>query len=573
MKLYIFDKMHKIQRTGTYSVSRPTYFSDPRFLNCLNLPPGALPALQREHEKTHISHQCLLLEMGFIEKKALSHLLENFYQKKSLPLDQLLQHPPTLLSLPFMEKLKVILMEKKVARMDIAMVNPHDSAARTQLQAHLPHVHIRRTFLCLEIDFYQYLATQKQKEQQKSEQRAHMVHGTAPHASSPRFLDTLLAQSVQQKVSDLHFMPQQNHVVIKKRIQGLLTLADVFHMDFWETLRNRIKVLASLNIAELRKPQSGAFQKTVLGHPVDFRASTHPTLWGESLVIRILDDRMMLQYMTNLGLFPAEEQLLQKSLTYPHGLIILTGPTGSGKTTTLYALLHTLRHKQLNIMTLEDPIEYKIPGIRQTPIHYGGPLNFAEGIKSILRHDPDVLFIGEIRDEETAHMALQASMTGHLVLTTLHTSHAISALPRLENLGLSRDLLLPNLRLIAAQRLLRQLCTKCCQKRPLKTQEERDFFLESPFKSITDTFHPKGCADCDQQGYSRRFCVAEVLPFFAPTATPLPAPKKKQYTPYRACNMPAYTSLRQNVQRAVSAGRTSLDEAIRTIGYRDAEHG
>jgi type II secretory ATPase GspE/PulE/Tfp pilus assembly ATPase PilB-like protein len=245
-----------------------------------------------------------------------------------------------------------------------------------------------------------------------------------------------------------------------------------------------LKIMAGLDIGETRRPQGGGFQRLMNGHHVDFRVATHPTVYGESIVVRILDKDKAPLSLHQLGFGDNHIQLFKKLIHQPQGIIIFSGPTGSGKTTTLYALFSEMDRDARNIVTLEQPVEYHLPGVRQTEIREG-VISFQEGLRSVLRQDPDVIFIGEIRDEETAHMALRSAMTGHLVFATLHTNDAASVPARLVDLGLSPTLLSGNILAAVAQRLLRCVCQ--CET--------------------------KGCDECSQTGYSGRVAVAEILPF------------------------------------------------------------
>jgi type II secretory ATPase GspE/PulE/Tfp pilus assembly ATPase PilB-like protein len=269
------------------------------------------------------------------------------------------------------------------------------------------------------------------------------------------FIDAVLEEAVKSYASDIHFEPSAGLVRVRLRLEGLLTESHLFHGQQWPAFLARLKILSGMNIAETRLPQTGRFSRSMAGREIDFRSSCHPTSGGENFVIRILDRLHTFFELEELGFEPEHVQALQRQLEKPHGILIVTGPTGSGKTTTLYSMLSYLRSHERNIMTLEDPIEYELHGIRQTQVNPDIGLTFSEGVRSILRQDPDVILIGEIRDEATARMALRASMTGHLVLTTLHTNSALLAINRLIDLGLNAHVLSGNINCILSQRLVR----------------------------------------------------------------------------------------------------------------------
>jgi Type II secretory pathway, ATPase PulE/Tfp pilus assembly pathway, ATPase PilB len=270
-----------------------------------------------------------------------------------------------------------------------------------------------------------------------------------------KVLQTLLEEAVKAGASDVHFEPHEAYVTVRMRRYGRLENQSVFHKEQWGECLSRLKVLAEMDIAERRLPQTGRFSQMIAGREIDFRCSSHPTQWGENFVIRILDRLHAVFELEELGFLPGQVQEMKRQLERPYGMIIISGPTGSGKTTTLYSMVSHLNARELNIMTLEDPIEYDLPHIRQTQINPQAGLTFAAGIRSILRQDPDVILIGEIRDEDTARMALRAAMTGHLVLTTVHTNSALQIPGRLRDLGIDPALLSGNLNCLLSQRLVK----------------------------------------------------------------------------------------------------------------------
>jgi type IV pilus assembly protein PilB len=325
-----------------------------------------------------------------------------------------------------------------------------------------------------------------------------------------RFIDTVIAEAIHTQSSDIHFEPKNSHLSLRFRCNGILQEKCVVHKQYWPALLARLKIMTGMNITESRLPQVGRYSYLTAGRTIDLRASSHPTCHGESFVLRVLDKFHGLLALEDLGFFPSQVSLLKQTLKRPEGLVILTGPTGSGKTTTLYSMLSYLSSKELNIMTLEDPIEYELQNVRQTQVDDFIGFTFAEGVRSILRQDPDVVLIGEIRDDETARMALRASMTGHLVLTTLHTNEALGAVRRLIDLGVPASLLSGTIKCIVAQRLVRRLCQHC--KNPISCPSElKPLFSLDPAKDFT-LYDAKGCSLCYHSGYQGRIAVAEIIP-------------------------------------------------------------
>lgn len=322
-----------------------------------------------------------------------------------------------------------------------------------------------------------------------------------------RLVSALLLNAVKEQASDIHFEPESVFVRVRYRINGFLEQICTFHKSIWSLVCVRIKVLGQMNIAESRRPQDGRFSLTILGREIDFRSASHPTIHGENIVIRVLDKVSSLISIEELGYSAKLLSKLRTCLQRPEGLIITTGPTGSGKTTSLYAMLKTLNTQDINVMTLEEPVEYTLPTIRQTNIKECPTFDFAEGVRSILRQDPDVILIGEIRDLETAHMALRASMTGHQVYTTLHTNNALGAIYRFIDFGISTSLLVGNIICILGQRLIRKLCPNCKELKEVSSTEAR--FLNVIPK--TPIYKAKGCQSCRFSGYAGRKALAELL--------------------------------------------------------------
>ncbi|MGQ0593892.1 MAG: GspE/PulE family protein [Gammaproteobacteria bacterium] len=327
-----------------------------------------------------------------------------------------------------------------------------------------------------------------------------------------RLVNALLSDAVKRGASDIHFEPEHGFLRFRYRIDGVLRQVRSLHRTYWAAIAVRLKVMADLDIAETRAPQDGRISLTLSGRPIDFRVSTLPTVHGENIVLRVLDRQKGLVPMEGLGLDVEVLNVLRLMVARPEGLILITGPTGSGKTTTLYSLLSHLNSEGVNIMTLEDPVEYPMVQIRQTSVNDAVRLDFASGVRSILRQDPDIILVGEIRDEDTAGMAFRGAMTGHQVFSTLHTNSAAGAVPRLLDLGIRPDIMAGNISGIMAQRLVRKLCPHC--KEPYAPSDlEHRLLGTAHVNPIPAIYRADGCAFCEQQGYKGRTALMEVLSF------------------------------------------------------------
>jgi len=325
-----------------------------------------------------------------------------------------------------------------------------------------------------------------------------------------RLVDVMLSDAVKRGASDLHFEPEESFLRIRYRIDGVLRQIRSLHKTYWSAIAVRLKVMADMNIAETRAPQDGRISRTIIGRQIDFRVASQPTIHGENIVLRVLDREKGVIPLEKLELPDESLRTLKIMMSRPEGIILVTGPTGSGKTTTLYSLLNFLSNEQINVMTLEDPVEYPFPLIRQTSVNEAAGMDFATGIKSLMRQDPDVILVGEVRDAETAEMAFRAAMTGHQVYTTLHSNSAIGALPRLRDIGIIPEIMAGNIIGVLAQRLVRKLCSYC--KEAYKP-DKKDLGMLINREGIVPQkiYKSKGCTACEQSGYKGRLALLEIL--------------------------------------------------------------
>ena len=324
---------------------------------------------------------------------------------------------------------------------------------------------------------------------------------------SVRLVDSIIKEAIPYGASDIHIEPAEKKVRVRYRIDGDLQERAVFGIEAYPAICARLKIMAGLNIAERRVPQDGRINLMVGGREYDFRVSSLPTVYGEKFVIRILDKTSFRFTRQDLGFTEAENLIIDKMLRRPHGIILLTGPTGCGKSTTLYSFLKEVNSPTVNIITVEDPVEYTMAGINQTQVNAKANMTFAAALRSILRQDPDVIMIGEIRDEETAEIAVRAAITGHLVFSTLHTNDAPGAITRLEDMGVADYLVADALAGVIAQRLVKRLCPACKKRGKTNAKEMEILGLEEPIS----IFRPQGCQFCNNTGYKGRIGIHEIM--------------------------------------------------------------
>ncbi len=378
-----------------------------------------------------------------------------------------------------------------------------------------------------------------------------------------RLVNTLISQALKDRASDIHIEPFETEVVVRFRVDGVLHAIVHPPKGVQAAITSRIKVMADLDIAEKRHPQDGRFRVKIAGREVDVRVSILPTAYGERVVMRLLDRGARMLTLKELGMSEDELEMMQRVIAAPHGIVLVTGPTGSGKSTTLYASLMQVDRKNRNVMTIEDPIEYQLGGVAQMQVQPKIGVDFAAGLRSILRQDPDIVMIGEIRDLETAEIAIQASLTGHLVLATLHTNDALSAIVRLQDMGVEPYLVASSLVMVQAQRLVRRLCEHCKTVRPLTDDDMRALEIkQEAFSGVFELYDARGCDHCMQTGFLGRVAIYEMAMISDAMRNAihhgkgLPAMRK-------IAHKEGMKSLRQSGARHVLAGITTVDEVVR----------
>ncbi len=468
----------------------------------------------------------ILVEFGFITEHALQAVLAESAGRTQLDLKTSLVDTELVQRLPkdVAQRYRIlpISMNEEDNELRVAMADIYDVVALDQLRRYFPPTVEITTLAVTETDLLeaidQYYGYEMSidgllQEIETGEVDTSTMSLTEGGYVNPtvRLVNAIILDAVKQGASDIHFEPEGPILRLRYRMDGVLHQIRTLHIDYWPAMVVRLKIMSGMNIAETRNPQDGRISMNLGSREVDFRVASHPTIHGENVVIRILDKSRSLVPLDKLGFSQHNLELMRKMLKAPEGIIVVTGPTGSGKTTTLYSVLNYVNSPETNIMTLEEPVEYQLPLIRQSDVKESAGMNFGEGIRSILRQDPDVVFVGEIRDEDTAVMALRAAMTGHQMFSTLHTNDALGAVPRLIDLGMPAHMLAGQMVCAVAQRLARTLCPSC--RAPRYPDAEECKVLNVDPDDPPQINGPVGCDDCRHTGYRGRAALIEILPF------------------------------------------------------------
>jgi type II secretory ATPase GspE/PulE/Tfp pilus assembly ATPase PilB-like protein len=531
-----------------------------------------------EQAKSNQSIGPLLVGLGFVSEATLRDALSATLGQKSVELDQAIVDGAALQLVPCelakRHRLLPINYCSFERRLTVAIADPSDIVALDKLRALVPHELAIETLLAGESEIARAIDRHYGHELsidgilheiETGEIDRRSLAAATDKFSQPvvRLVDALLTDAVKRDASDLHFEPEASFLRIRYRIDGILRQIRALHKSYWPAMAVRIKVMSGMNIAETRAPQDGRISLNISGRAVDFRVAAQPTLHGENIVLRILDRQQGIVPLSGLGLEDEELDLLRRMIARPQGILLVTGPTGSGKTTTLYSLLGHINTESVNIMTLEDPVEYPLPMVRQTSVAETAKLDFANGIRAMMRQDPDAILVGEIRDGDTAAMAFRAAMTGHQVFSTLHTNSAIGAIPRLLDIGVPPDIMAGNIIGVIAQRLVRRLCPHCRQPYTAEAHERRLLGI-APDRPAPTLHRAAGCELCQFQGYRGRIAIMELLrldddldDLVARRAT-----AREIRTQALACG---FRPLAEDGLRRVLAGVTSLAEVARVV--------
>lgn len=539
-----------------------------------------------EHKRTNRKIGEVLVARGIAKEEDIAHALSEQWGVNFVDLTSISQVKPETLGLipkEICKRHQLFPLFREKDYLIVAMVNPLDVGVVDELIRLSGGLHIRpllATPSAITKAIAQYyekrtsdvgpepsasedLMPPKDKES-KTEEESLRLAREAVQAPVIKLVNRLIEEAVKSGASDIHLEPQQDAFYCRFRIDGVLYEVKAPPRELQLAVVSRIKIMSQMDIAQSRLPQDGRIQTKVLGRDIDLRVATFPTIYGEHVSIRILDKTQGVIKLGDLGFQPEIMARFEEVIYKPYGMILVTGPTGSGKTTTLYAVLNTINNLTKNIITLEDPVEYTIPRIHQSQVNVRAGLTFASGLRSIVRLDPDIIMIGEIRDRETADIAIHASLTGHLVFSTLHTNDAPSAVARLTNIGVEPYLAASSLIGVLAQRLVRKLCLKCKQKyKPNKDEMSLvNSCLSFEFKMAEEDFYkPAGCPDCHDTGYKGRTGIFE---FLVPDngIKELIAKKASADQIKNAAQKAEMRTLRQDGIEKVCHGITSLSEVL-----------
>jgi general secretion pathway protein E/type IV pilus assembly protein PilB len=527
-------------------------------------------ALYEQREQGGLLGQ-VLVRLGFLDEATLARVLAERTGAGMLSAAALTPDMALLADWPkaSAERCKALPLYRRDGALHVAVADPYDLAALDELRRAFPgatplQLHVAEVSALLEsIDsLYGPLGALDALLAEIEGDGATVTVSDAPHV---RLLDWLLADAVRQGASDIHLEPEATFVRLRYRIDGRLHEVRSLHRDHWGALSHRLKILAGMNIADQRSIQDGRFCRSIGGSDIDFRVALMPSVWGETIVVRLLDHRRGLLSLDELGFDRLARRALHDIMARPEGLMLVTGPTGSGKTTTLYALLKQLATIDVHVATLEEPVEYQLPLLRQTAVAEEQGLSFAAGVRGILRMDPDIVFIGEIRDSETAQMALRAAMTGHKVFSTLHSVDALGAFARLIDLGVSPKMLTGNLSGLMAQRLVRRLCPACKKERPATPDEA--LALGANPSEPPRVAEAEGCPACAFRGTKGRLAISEILPL-TPEIDDLVAADAPRLTLLRVAQKAGFRRMRDEGARRVLAGDIAFADLARVLDMR-----
>lgn len=480
--------------------------------------PSQLDLALREKERTGKYIGEAIVELGFVSERVVAALLAGFAEAELINLNQVKISRQALQAVPYniARRFKLLPISMEGEQLTVAMVDVYNVVAIDALEK-ATHK-IINTVAAIENELLEALELNYAREipisdvvdqimSAKGLSEAELESDTSPVV---RLVDQIISLGVRNHVTDIHIEPGVKTTRIRMRLDGVMHEEVLMPAQIQLALIARIKILAKMDVTEKRMPQDGRIQYALAGKKVDLRVSSLPTQHGESIVMRLLDSSGDKPKLEDLGFSAASEALFKKGISAPHGIILVTGPTGSGKSTTLYAAMGEIDTVHRSVFTLEDPIEYDMPGVRQTQINDEVGMSFASGLRSLLRQDPDVILVGEIRDPETALLAVRAALTGHVVLSTLHTNNAAGAIPRLIDMGIEPFMLHAGLVAIVAQRLVRTLCPSCKQEIDDAAKLLQSLAIVAPISPVR-LWQAVGCEDCNQTGYRGRQGIYEVI--------------------------------------------------------------
>ena len=539
--------------------------------------PDQLLIALKEQEQNNIPIGRHFVRLGFVTESIVRDLVASNLGQESIDLSKVVADSDAIKKVPedFARRHQVlpISFDSQNLRLIVAMADTFNVVALDQLRAmlggHVEIIALLASEAQLEevIDqFYGYELSVDGilSEIETGEIDYQSLQAAGDEYTQPivRLVGSLLMDAVKRNASDIHFEPEQAFLRVRYRIDGVLQQIRSLHKTFWPGIVVRLKVISGMDIAETRAPQDGRLQIHLGGRPIDFRVSSHPTIHGENIVLRVLDREKSIIPLERMGLRSEALDELTLMMQRPEGIVIVTGPTGSGKTTTLYSLLSHQNTEAVNIMTLEDPVEYPVNLMRQTSVAEVNKVDFANGIRSIMRQDPDIILVGEIRDHDTATMAFRAAMTGHQVFSTLHTNSALGAFPRLLDIGILPDIMAGNIIGVVAQRLVRILCPHCKEAYLPNDFESKQLGLDDG--NQREIFKARGCSLCNATGYRGRMAIMELLRIDHEMDALISRRAHIDELKTLALNK-GLTTLADDGIRRVIEGHTSLVEVMRVI--------
>ena len=555
-----------------------------------------------EQRNTGARFTDILAKLGFVTDAIVRDAMSGALGVESIDLGRTVAEPDAMAAIPEPVARRFLAIgltlergpEDEPRRITVAMADPFDVIALDHLRSLLGDAVEIAPLLAGRADIERFLERAyrhdlsvsgilREIETGEAEADPGPVEGDEYSQPIVRLVDFLLSDAVKRGASDIHFEPEAGFLRVRYRIDGVLRQVRSLHRGYWSAIAVRLKVMCGMNIAETRAPQDGRMTLSVSGHDIDFRVSSLPTAHGENIVLRVLDRSRGIVGLDELGMSPGSLAELRRMMERPEGVILVTGPTGSGKTTTLYSILAHLDHESVNIMTLEDPVEYPMSRIRQTSVNEAVKLDFAGGVRSLMRQDPDIILVGEIRDADTAAMALRAAMTGHQVYSTLHANSAVGSIPRLLDIGTTPGVLAGNIIGIVAQRLVRRLCPACripaardgappagdAGDEPEPRHARAPATVPGGRGPVPDgaqpgSFMPGGCERCDHQGFRGRLALTEVLRFDAELDA-LVAARAPAHDLLAAAEARGFVPLAADAMRRVADGSTTLREIARVV--------
>ena len=508
----------------------------------------------------------VLKELGFVTEQEISALLAQAAETENIDLENIEIDAETLAAVPFniAKELSLIPIKSEGNSLTIAMSDPFDVEAIDKVER------LTQMLINVVTASGQEIIDLLSKSHDKAESIEKLIQelmsvdhdkeGGEAEAPIIRLVNVMLHDAAERSASDVHVEPDEKTLRIRFRIDGVLQPYVMIPKDLQDNIIARIKVMAGLDVSETRLPQDGRANMTSGRKQYNLRISTLPTSFGESVVARILDRSGISLNIDSLGMRSIDSEMLRKSINFPYGMILVTGPTGSGKTTTLYTALKEIDKYERSVFTLEDPIEYRLEYTRQTQVNEKIGLSFNSGLRTLLRQDPDVIFVGETRDTETAQLIVRAALTGHMVLSSMHTNDSVGAIPRMLDLGAEPSMLASTLKMVIAQRLARRLC-ESCREETADIEYYENLIGETMPEGVNTLYTPKGCSECYQKGYKGRVAIFETLWIDEDIKALIPSADIPEITKeMRKKNM--NTLFHDGIRRAIR-GDTSIEEVFR----------